>query len=132
MLKRRWQRRPRAEEVVYFIRAGDAIKIGVTRDVERRLRALATGSAVPLELLPTLPGGRRLEKKLHQRCRRFHVRGEWFKADEALLRHIREQAAGGPAPDQDPRGLEQIAQLGRVLAALGPDDLTALGVPQKA
>src|SRR5262249_45238273 len=123
MQRRRRQRRHRAEEVVYFVRAGDAIKIGVTRDVERRLRALATGSAVPLELLATLPGGRSLEKKLHERFRRFHVRGEWFRADEVLLRYIREQAAGGPAPKPDPLALEQAAEFRRVLAALGPADL---------
>jgi len=55
---------------VQVVRAGDAVKIGLTRDVERRLRALATGSAVPLELLATLPGGRRLEARLPRRRRR--------------------------------------------------------------
>jgi hypothetical protein len=132
MFKRRRQRRSQGEERVYFFRAGDAIKIGVTRDVERRRRALATGSAVPLELLATLPGGRRLEKRLHERFKRFHVRGEWFRADEELLRYTREQAAGGPAPEPDPRALAQAAQFRRVLAALGPADLAAAcGVAQK-
>jgi len=74
MLKRRQRRH--TEEMVYFFRAGDAIKIGVSRDPERRRRALSTGSAEPLELLGTLPGGRRLGARLHQRFRRFNLRGE--------------------------------------------------------
>jgi hypothetical protein len=59
------------------------------------------------------------------------VRGEWFRADEALLRYVHEQA-GGPAPEPDARTLAQAAQFRRVLAALGPADLAALGVAQKA
>jgi len=51
---------------------------------------------VPLELLRTLPGGRRPEKKLHERFKRIQVLGEWFRAEEVLLRYVREQAGGGP------------------------------------
>src|SRR4051812_15157632 len=106
MLKRR-RRRSRGEELVYFLRAGSAIKIGVSRDPERRRRALATGSAVPLELLLPLPGGRRLEARLHRQWRRLHLRGEWFRADEALLDFIHEQAGGGEPPEPDPQALVQ-------------------------
>jgi hypothetical protein len=40
--------------VVYFIRAGDAIKIGYTTNLAARQRALETASAVPLELLASI------------------------------------------------------------------------------
>jgi hypothetical protein len=50
---------------VYFIRGGNAVKIGRTFNVEARQRALATGSAVPLELLAEVPGDRDLEAQLH-------------------------------------------------------------------
>jgi hypothetical protein len=86
-----------AGEVVYFIRGGDAVKIGRTVNVAARLRALATASAVPLELLADVPGGRELEAQLHRGWQHLHIRGEWFEADEELLRFIREQAGGGPA-----------------------------------
>ena len=44
---------------MYVVRAGGAIKIGVTCNLERRRRALATGSAVPRaeRRLPMRPGG---------------------------------------------------------------------------
>ena len=113
-------------EVVYFIRAGDAIKIGYTTNLARRQRALETASAVPLELLASVPGDRREETRLHREWRHLHIRGEWFEASEELLRYIRELAAGGPAPELDPQALAQAAQFRQVLAALGPADLAAL------
>src|SRR4051812_35404259 len=96
-------RRATAGEVVYFVRAGNAVKIGRTTNLPGRLKALATASAVPLELLAAVPGGRPEEARLHRRWRHLHIRGEWFRADEALVRSAREQAAGRPAPEPDPQ-----------------------------
>jgi len=133
MFDRGRQHGPQPEEPVYVVRAGGAIKIGVTCDVERRLRALATGSAVPLELLGTLPGGRRLEKKLHERFKRFHVRGEWFRGDETLLCALRDLLDGIPPPESDPRVLAEAAQFRRMLQALRPADLAVVcGIARKA
>src|SRR5438876_654439 len=106
MLNRRRQRRPQAArggatagEVVYFVRGGDAVKIGRTGNLAARLKALATASAVPLELLAAVPGGRPEEARLHRRWRHLRLRGEWFRADEALVRSAREQYGGWPAPE---------------------------------
>jgi hypothetical protein len=133
MFDRGRQHRPQPEEPVYVVRAGGAIKIGVTSNVERRLRTLATGSALPLELLGTLLGGRCLERKLHERFKRFHLRREWFKADDALLSAIRDLLAASPAPRPDAHALAQEGRCRRVLAALDPADLAAVcGVGQKA
>jgi T5orf172 domain len=125
MPNRRRKCRPRAAprggpagEVVYFVRAGNAVKIGSTTNLAARLRALATASAVSLELLAAVPGGREVEARLHRHWRHLHVQGEWFRADEALVRYAREQAAG-PAPPT-PAEATRAAELGRVLAALGP------------
>ena len=117
-----------AGEVVYFVRAGDAVKIGRTTNLAGRLKALATASAVPLELLAAVPGGRQEEARQHRWWRHLHPRGEWFRADEALVRYAREQAAGRPAPEPDPRARARAEELRRVLAALGPADWAALGL----
>ncbi len=117
-----------AGELVYFVRAGDAIKIGRTGNLAARLRALATASAVPLELLAAVPGGAAQEARLHRRWRHLHIRGEWFRADEELLRSIREEEAGGRAPEQDPRTRAEVAQLRRVLAALDQGSLAVAGL----
>src|SRR5262249_44721501 len=99
-----------------------------TANLAARLQALATGSAVPLELLAAVPGGRELEARLHRQWRHLCLRGEWFRADEALVRSAREQAAGRPAPNPDPRVRAQAAQLRRVLEALDPAGLAAVGL----
>jgi hypothetical protein len=115
-----------AGEVVYFVRAGAAVKIGRTANLAARLRALATASAVPLELLAAVPGGREREVREHRRWRHLRLRGEWFRADEALVRYARGQGAG-PAPPT-PAEAAHAAQFRRVLAALDPADLAAAGL----
>jgi hypothetical protein len=113
-------------EVVYFVRAGAAVKIGRTAHLAARLRALATASAAPLELLAAVPGGREREAQEHRRWRHLRLRGEWFRADEALVRYAREQASG-PAPPT-PAEAARAAELRRVLAALAPAVLAAAGM----
>jgi Meiotically up-regulated gene 113 len=66
----------------YLIQAGEGgdVKIGSTYQApERRLRALQTGSPVPLRLVKVLEGAH-LEVQLHARYAPFRTRGEWFDA----------------------------------------------------
>lgn len=67
--------------MVYFIQSGKRgpIKIGTTRDVLRRLRLFQTGSAQPLTLIGAIPGGRKLERQIHQHLATDRLDGEWFK-----------------------------------------------------
>ena len=75
--------------VVYFVRAGDFIKIGTAVNVEVRVRALQTANAVELILLGTTPGDLRTETEFHLRFAKHHVRGEWFRAHEELVSFAR-------------------------------------------
>lgn len=54
------------------------VKIGTSRDVPRRLRALQTSSPHALEVLWQGRGGPALEAHLHERFATRRVRGEWF------------------------------------------------------
>ncbi|HEY7154732.1 MAG TPA: GIY-YIG nuclease family protein [Gemmataceae bacterium] len=135
MFNCRRQRKPQAAtgadttgEVVYFLRGGDAIKIGYTTNLAARQRTLETGSAVPLELLASVAGDRREETRLHQEWWHLHIRGEWFRADEELLRYIRELAAGPLVVELSPAEREQEARFRRVLAAMDPADLPVIGM----
>lgn len=73
---------------VYFARAGDAIKIGVSIDVRARVRGLSTSSPVPIELLAAMPGGVDEERALHRRFAYLRMNGEWFRAESELLDFI--------------------------------------------
>jgi hypothetical protein len=97
MTRRGGKGRPQAAEVVYFVGAAEAVKIGRTRNVAARLRSLATASAVPLALLGTVPGDRQLEARLHWQWRHLRLRGEWFRADQALCGRFRSWPPGGRA-----------------------------------
>jgi hypothetical protein len=70
---------------VYYVRVGDLIKIGMTRNLRTRIASYPPGS----ELLATERGGEALEA---QRLRQFrHLlaqRNEWFHPGEDLMAHI--------------------------------------------
>ena len=73
---------------VYAVYDGQAVKIGKSRcHPLQRMWYLQTGSSRPLQLLGWTKAiaERRLQKLLWSR---FHLRGEWFTADAALLRML--------------------------------------------
>lgn len=55
------------------------IKIGVSNDVESRLRRLATEQKCMGVILHTMPGNRRIEAAQHKRFSLWRVEGEWFR-----------------------------------------------------
>lgn len=79
----------RASEIVYFLSAGDFVKIGkATGDAHDRVAALKTGCPFPIRILATTPGGYELERELHKRFRHLRSHGEWFHAAPELLRYV--------------------------------------------
>ena len=82
--------RLRARRWVYFIQAGDAgaIKIGISRDVERRRGELQRMEREPLHVRATIEGTVRDERDLHARFAAHRIHGEWFTPAPELLSHI--------------------------------------------
>lgn len=82
-------RRDQRVNFTYFIQRGGPggpIKIGLSTDPARRLRALATGSAEPLALLGVLAGDH--EAVLHLRLKAHRMQGEWFAPVPAVLAEV--------------------------------------------
>ena len=73
---------------VYFVQAGDHVKIGWSRDPRRRLGSFKVGNAHEVRLLGFVPGTESDEKRLHRVFSAHRVRGEWFKADDDLLAFV--------------------------------------------
>ncbi|NUT51429.1 MAG: GIY-YIG nuclease family protein [Saccharothrix sp.] len=69
-----------AKGFVYAIRqvGTKRVKIGYTRDLPRRLKALQTSNPYKLELLWQTPGDMRLEENLHKNFAKRRIQGEWF------------------------------------------------------
>jgi hypothetical protein len=73
---------------VYFIQAGNRIKIGFSTRPLDRLKDLQTSHPSELEIIGTLPGTMATEAALHERFRQFRTRGEWFIASSEILRYV--------------------------------------------
>ena len=80
-----------SEDYLYFIKMGDFIKIGRSKNVLNRMKSLIT--AMPLEpvLLADFRGRGFMEPDFHFLFKEFKTRqnGEWFHADQRILKFIR-------------------------------------------
>ena len=73
------------EICVYFIQSGNVgpVKIGVAKNVQKRLDALQTGNHMELKLITKIicegmVHAYAMEKKFHRKFKKYHIRGEWF------------------------------------------------------
>ena len=71
---------------IYFVRAGEYIKIGMTKDVNGRMSAIQTGNPIKLELCGvidhlTKEQAHSYERRLHNFFSALRVKGEWFKTN---------------------------------------------------
>lgn len=69
---------------LYAISNGEQVKLGMSSDVNKRIKALQTSSPSELVLLwkyyiaNTPSEAIKVEKMLHRACKEFRIRGEWF------------------------------------------------------
>lgn len=73
---------------VYFIKAGNFVKIGIATDPEKRLIELQTANPVVLKLVYSMPGDEELEKLLHKTFDEYRENGEWFRFELGLKSFI--------------------------------------------
>lgn len=78
---------------VYFVQSGKTgpIKIGISRNIEKRLETMQTGNPNLLRLLFCIEAdsrghAREIECWLHRRFKSQHIRGEWFSGNIKLSR----------------------------------------------
>jgi hypothetical protein len=76
--------------MIYFVQADivNLIKIGWSREPDRRLTHLQIGSPVKLTMLAAIPGHRSREKKLHYQFHAHRSHGEWFFPAQEILAYI--------------------------------------------
>lgn len=79
---------------VYAMRAGDQLKVGVTKDVGKRLRNLQTGTGHQLQLVDQWvePDAAWVESTMHAALRPFRLMGEWFACSDELARMAHQYA----------------------------------------
>ena len=73
-------------ERVYFMKAGELVKIGTTKgSVAARAAQLQTGCPHKIEVLCVINGGHDRESRLHRQFAHLRVHGEWFFASIDLM-----------------------------------------------
>jgi hypothetical protein len=78
---------------VYFIRCGNAVKIGISKDAHVRARAIQVAQSETVEVVHTCKGGRKLERYFHKLFASLRVRGEWFRYEGDLLDWLNAETA---------------------------------------
>lgn len=92
------------DNVVYFARVGNLVKIGTTGNVWQRMAALGHP-----QLLGVIDGGYKVEKQHHRRFADEHVTGEIFQATDRLLSYIAKHCTRPIPPDKsDPQPVPDI------------------------
>lgn len=91
---------------VYFMRAGDAVKIGYSTDVMQRRTELQTGSAEVIDMIVAVRRRKSFERMLHRRFARHRLHGEWFKAVPAIIA-LMASIQHGEAEEGTPAGLTE-------------------------
>lgn len=77
--------------MIYLIITEDKqyVKIGFTKDpINKRLYSIQAGCPIKLLVLETFQGTMQEEKYLHFVCRNYHIRREWFRYSEDLLKLV--------------------------------------------
>lgn len=76
--------------MIYFIQdtISKNIKIGVSRNPNKRLATLQISHDSKLIILKVIKGSTREEKLLHKMYNKYRIRGEWFFENEDLLKFI--------------------------------------------
>jgi hypothetical protein len=105
--------------VTFFLRSGASIKIGTAKNFEKRLAGLQKAHKKPLKVLAVVPAEIAPEAELRARFAALVVPRRGFRADRALLRHIKDLKA-------------QAAELLAVEAAAAAVEAEAAASAQKA
>ena len=103
---------------VYFIQENgtNAIKIGVSKNAQKRAKELQINMPGEVMLLATVEGGHYVEGLLHSLFAHAHIRGEWFRPVEELIAYI---AREGELPEvTKKRDLEELFAKRRAIRIL--------------
>lgn len=107
---------------VYFIACGRRIKIGISRQVQRRFRDIGLQQERIAQLLGTITGSFEREKAIHKDLRQYRLKGEWFRNCDEVRAYIdrllqEEEVAAKNAPDaelplseQPTRAIDRLAE----------------------
>lgn len=80
----------RSGSYIYFILDGDrgAVKIGRSRNPQKRFKAFQTAHSTQLEIVGLIDGGSIIEWLIHSNFRSHRISGEWFAYNDFVRETI--------------------------------------------
>ena len=78
--------------MIYFIKAGEFIKVGYTKDqntFKTRLQTYTTANPYNIEIINLIEGGIDLEKDILNYFLEHHCKGEWFYYNENIINYAK-------------------------------------------
>lgn len=73
---------------LYFCRSGDRIKIGISKNVEKRLKDIGLHLPAPPTLIGSIEASYAFEKAVHSSLKAWRLDGEWFSASEEVVNAV--------------------------------------------
>lgn len=89
-----WETGVFTSDILYFIKAGDFVKIGRTKNMAKRLQWIKGACPLEIRLVASIENEGWSEAAWHKAFRATRVRGEWFHATEELRLAIEYAVAG--------------------------------------
>lgn len=81
------------QSFIYFARAGNKVKIGISKNPRQRLGGIRTGNSNRVSIYYVTPGDMALERELHRLFASDRVNGEWFIYSGQIRSWIEEDEA---------------------------------------
>ncbi len=82
------------DPLLYFLRSGEFIRIGMTRNIQQSYRQTDAANPLPVSLFMVGAGNTALEKTIHEDFKQLHVKAEWFRNQDPLTSFIQQLYAG--------------------------------------
>jgi hypothetical protein len=104
-----WEARQK-QGYVYFLRAGNTVKIGFSTNLRQRQEKLRNGNSFPVFICKYVKGCRSVERSFHKRFAEYRLRGEWFDLRGSLAKYLERhfRPVDLPDPMNDPKPEIQI------------------------
>jgi hypothetical protein len=80
--------RPRGPGFVYFIRCGEYVKVGFTKNPQERTKSLRSMTPYPTKMLKVIAGTMAGERAIHKVLAEYHHHFEWFRLEDTLREAI--------------------------------------------
>lgn len=71
-------------QAVYFMLVGDTVKIGISRNLNRRIKEFKVAISAPIDAVYVESGVHFTEKELHERFAQHRLQGEWFSLSDEI------------------------------------------------